>query len=40
MTTVVNHVATEKHMNVAQARTARIALRGAGMCMRCLVRAF
>jgi len=27
-------------MNVAQARTARIALRGAGMCMRCLVRAF
>jgi len=27
-------------MNVAQAHTARTALRGAGMCMRCLVRAF
>ncbi|EJN84582.1 hypothetical protein HMPREF1129_0759 [Actinomyces naeslundii str. Howell 279] len=25
-------------MNVAQAHTARTALRGAGMCMRCLVR--
>ena len=30
----------EKHMNVVQANAARTASRGAGMCMRCLVRAF
>ncbi|WP_267896210.1 hypothetical protein [Actinomyces sp. Marseille-P3109] len=40
MTTVANHFVPEKHMNVAQAHTARTASRGAGMCMRRLVRAF